>query len=244
MQEIVMQTFLGLLKLMSYYLISAASVFVLRLFVQIPKELFRKILHIICVMSVFVLLWTNSEWYIAEFVVLIFTLILYPVLTFAEQIPAFGNLLSERRTGEIKSSLIIVHIMFALLTLIFWGLLGENWKFVIIASVSAWGFGDAAAALIGKRFGRRKIEHKLTDGKKTWEGTFSMFIVSGTAICVSLLLFSGNTWYLSLILGLLAAPLCAFVELISQRGMDTITVPISTAFYIFALLMLMGNVVV
>lgn len=37
-----------------------------------------------------------------------------------------------------------------------------------------WGVGDAAAALIGIPFGKHKIRFRITDGKKSWEGSIAM----------------------------------------------------------------------
>ena len=39
---------------------------------------------------------------------------------------------------------------------------------------------DAAAALVGIPLGRHKVRLKLADGKKTWEGTIAMAVLSFT----------------------------------------------------------------
>ena len=121
---------------------------------------------------------------------------------------------------------------------VFWGLLGTEWKYIAVVAVMAWGFGDAAAALIGKNFGRRRILHPRIEGTKTMEGTQAMFVTAGLAIFFTFLIYAGQPWLVSLAVALLVAPVCAVVELFSNRGMDTLTVPISTGLAVLSLMSL------
>ena len=66
------------------------------------------------------------------------------------------------------------------------------------------------------------------------EGTFAMFVVAGLAIFFTLLIYAGHPWQMSLAVAALVAPVCATVELLSSRGMDTLTVPLATAFTILS----------
>lgn len=84
-------------------------------------------------------------------------IVVYPVLHFAERLKGYSELLTERKNGEIKRSLVIVFVMFSTLIIACWGLLGQ--KYLVIAAVMAWGLGDAAAALVGKKYG-----HNLSRG--------------------------------------------------------------------------------
>jgi phytol kinase len=111
--------------------------------------------------------------------------------------------------------------------------------FIIAAvAVMAWGFGDAAAALVGKNFGRRRILYPRIEGAKTYERTLAMFIVAGLAVFLTLLMYAGQPWQVSLAVATLVAPVSATVELFSQRGMDTLNVPISVAFLVLPLVSL------
>ena len=228
----------GLGLFCGYYAVAVYLLLVIRVFFKPPRELVRKLLHVTCVMSVLVLLNEFDTWYLAMLAAIVFALALYPIISYLERFPKLMDMLIQRKDGEIKSSLIIVFLMMAILIAIFWGWLGEEWKFVIIISVMAWGYGDAAAALVGKAFGRHPIKHPLVEGAKTKEGTFAMYFVSGIVILVSLLVYTLLPWYLCLIGALLVAPICAVVELISHNGIDTITVPFATAIPIFTLIML------
>ena len=89
-----------------------------------------------------------------------------------------------------------------------------------------WGFGDAAAALVGKRFGKHKTGLKFADPEKTWEGTSAMWVASfivGTAV---LLVISGAPWYYCLAASAVTSVFGAYTELISKGGNDTVTVPV------------------
>jgi dolichol kinase len=223
-----------------YYAIAASLLLIIRACLKPPKELFRKLLHLVCVMSVLVLLYAFDTWYLAMFVAIAFALVLYPIIAFIERFPKIIGIFNQRKSGEIRSSLMVVFLMMAILIAIFWGWLGEQWKYIIIISVMAWGFGDAAAALVGKAFGRNPITHPWVEGTKTREGTIAMYSVSGAVILLSLILHTSLPWYLCLVGALLVAPICAMVELISHHGLDTITVPFATAIPIFSLMILLS----
>ena len=65
-----------------------------------------------------------------------------------------------------------------------------------------------------------------------------MYFVSAIAILICLMIYTSMPWYLCLSGAFLVAPICAIVELVSRNGMDTITVPLATAFPIFSLMIL------
>ena len=104
-----------------------------------------------------------------------------------------------------------------------------NLKYLVIASVFAWGFGDAAAALVGKRFGQYYIEGKLVEGKKSLEGTFAMFVVSFISVFIILIAYSSLNWYSYLLIAIITAAVSAVVELYTKGGMDTLTCPLAAA---------------
>jgi phytol kinase len=229
---------IGFAKLVGYYLSALSVALLSKKVFKLQREPMRKALHIICAMSVFVYTYAFDTWYVSVMVAVSFSILVYPLVGIAQRFKPVMALLNERRPGEVKKSLLIVQLMIALLVSVFWGWFGEAWKYIIIVAVMAWGFGDAAAALVGKAWGRRKIVHRWVDGNKTVEGTLAMYVVSGIALLVSLLLFSNAPWYVGVLVSVLVAPICAVVELLSRHGMDTFTVPISTAIPAFALMYL------
>ncbi|MDD4295544.1 MAG: phosphatidate cytidylyltransferase [Ruminiclostridium sp.] len=223
---------IGFGMLVGYYLCMIIIIISLKKILKLKSELVRKSFHMVCVMSVPLMLYTIKTWYKVLLISLVFIIIVYPALSLIEHYPTYTKFFSERNKGEVKRSLILVYVMISSLTFIFWGLFGEEWKFVIVTSVMAWGFGDAAAALIGKAYGRLFVKHRMVENKKTWEGTSAMFTASFLAVFITTMLYGIMPWYMCGVLALLVSPLCAIIELISHKGMDTITVPFAAAFSI------------
>lgn len=222
--------------LSGYFFVCASAALLLRRCIHIPSEVFRKLLHLILLCSLFIWVYAFHTWWIASLAALIFIAIVYPLLSLAENLDNYSELLIERRSGEIKHSLLHVFSMFAILNSICWGWIGERW--LVIACICAWGFGDAAAALIGKKYGRHYIEGKHIEGRKSIEGTLAMFAVSLLAVFIVLLINGNIAWYASLTIALLTAAACAAVELFTLNGMDTITCPFAAAAVLLPLLKL------
>ena len=88
-----------------------------------------------------------------------------------------------------------------------------------------WGPGDAAAALVGRRFGRHKIKLPFADSKKSWEGTLAMTMVSFLCGAACLTLCSVFPYGKAILAALITAPAAAYTELITKNGDDTVTVP-------------------
>lgn len=224
--------------LLGYFAFCATSALVLRRLVTMPTEVFRKVLHIILLGSIFVLTYAFKTWWISAFSTIVFMIMVFPILVFAERIPGYSELLTERKSGEIKRSLIVVFSMFLVLICICWGWLGQ--KYFIIASVLAWGLGDAAAALVGKRFGRHYLEGKLIEGRKSLEGTIAMFVVSFVSVLVVLLVNSLLKWHGYIQIAVVTAAVCSVVELFTKGGMDTLTCPLAAAAIMIPLVQIWG----
>lgn len=84
------------------------------------------------------------------------------------------------------------------------------------------------AALVGKRWGRRRLRGRWLDGKKTAEGTLAMVAFATAAAFLTLLGYTGWPWHVCLAVAVLVAPVAALTELVTRNGMDTITVPFAT----------------
>ena len=179
--------FNGLGAIFVYFLVAASAALLLRRLVSIDDEVFRKLLH--CILLGSLLIWTlvYAVWWHAALTAILFAFCVYPLLFFAERIDGFSAFVTERRRGELKNSLMIVFVMFAAVVCVCWGWLGD--KLLALASVYAWGFGDAAAALVGKRFGRRALTGAHIEGRKSVEGSLAMFATS--FVCVAPCSYSG-----------------------------------------------------
>ena len=103
------------------------------------------------------------------------------------------------------------------------GLLSK--QMITATAILMWGVGDAAAAIVGIPFGRHKVKIKLADGKKSWEGTISMFLTS-FVFGAAFLLFHAHMPAESVMLNcVLGAAAGAATELFSPSEWDTVSVP-------------------
>jgi len=213
--------------LIEYYLVCAVCLLLVRRFFEVPTEIFRKALHFVLLCSLFVFLFSFQTWWVSAFAAVAFAAFVFPILAVGEKIKGFSELLTERKKGELKRSLIIVFGMFAVMICVCWGWLDDIW--LLLACIFAWGFGDAAAALVGKRFGRHCLEGRLIEGRKSVEGTFAMFAVSFFTVAAILFVRGGLPWYGCVAIALFSAAGCAATELYTLGGFDTITCPFAAA---------------
>ncbi len=102
----------------------------------------------------------------------------------------FSGMARMEETKKISGAF---HTALGILLLFFF--FGKNLP-LVKAGVFYAAFGDAAAALIGKRWGK----HKILSGSKSWEGTFACFLV-----CLFIGLWLGFGFFASLITALTGA---------------------------------------
>ncbi len=225
--------------LMGYYLIIVAAIpTLIKAYTNIPTEWVRKGQHIGYSLSIFALLRLFSAWYMAVAAAFILVIIGYPLLLVCEKRPLYRRVFAidrSKRGGELRKQLLYVQLSFAILIAVFWGLLGIRSNYVVVVAVMAWGFGDAAAALVGKAFGRRHVLHRYIERAKTYEGMTAMMVVAGAAAFFTLLIYGGQPWHVSLLVSVVVAPVCGVVELFSRKGTDTLTVPFTAAVVILPL---------
>lgn len=221
--QIIVET-LGCLKKFVLFIMPCVIVLlIIRLFTKVPKFIFRKLLHLVAFTCVILMLLAEDDWYAASIASLLIAAVIYPILALAEKELWFAELFVEKRPGEIKRSLILLFTTFAVLTAIGWGLWGR--QMITAASILMWGVGDAAAALVGIPFGKHKVHAKHTDGKKSWEGTISMFLVSfvfGAAFLIFHAHMPATGVIISCVVGSAAG---AATELFSPSEWDTVSVP-------------------
>ncbi|MCR5101506.1 MAG: hypothetical protein K6B41_09145 [Butyrivibrio sp.] len=240
--ELIMMDVLNGLKYFLIYMFSIAGVlFLINKIKPLPKELFRKLFHFVAFSSVVVMIYAAKEWIAAAIIPVGVIIINYPGLVICSKNEKFTTMFSERRPGEMKSSLFQLFGTMAVIITISWGILGH--KELAVAAILMWGFGDAAAALIGKRFGRHKVlRFKFVDHKKSWEGTAAMSFVAFVFGMASLLIVGNVPISNCLPAVIVAAPMAAITELVTGRGYDTVTVPFVSLFSIYATYIVMGIV--
>ncbi len=213
----------GIIYVIIYYAICASLAVIIRWKGRLPNEVFRKLLHFILLGSLGLWLDVFPTWQSAAATAIAFEIVVYPILCILERLDGYSQFVTERSKGELKQSLILVFTMFAVVIFICWGITGQ--KYLTLASVYAWGFGDAAAALAGKRFGKHKIP-KIAQGKKSMEGSLAMLFVSFISVLCVFALFMGPVDQRTIWLCLITAVFTTLAELVSGGGMDTVICPL------------------
>lgn len=220
---IIVETLICLKQFILFIIPCVIVLLIIKFGTKVPKFIFRKLLHLVAFTCVILMLLAADDWYAASIASLLIAAVIYPVLAMAEKERWFAELFIEKRPGEIKRSLILLFTTFAVLTAVGWGLLGK--QLITAAAILMWGVGDAAAAIVGIPFGRHKVKIKLADGKKSWEGTISMFLTSfifGAAFLLFHAHMPAESVMLNCVLGAAAG---AATELFSPSEWDTVSVP-------------------
>ena len=222
-----------------YIIIAAAIMLSARILLTIPDELFRKILHFILLGAYIPLVFAFETWWMAAVFAVSLMVILLPLLLLAEKIPMFSSFVNERKKGEFKSSMVLAVGMMAFSVTVCWGLFAD--QYLVLASIYAWGVGDGLAALVGKRFGTHKIKWKLADGKKSVEGSLTMFVCALISVFTVLLVRGGIAIPICLSIAALAALVCTVAELCAKNGLDTVICPLSAMAVIVPMVTLLGG---
>ena len=121
-------------------------------------------------------------------------------------------------TGELGT--VYFPLSFVLIVWFLW-----DQPHLLVASLMPMTWGDAMAAIVGKRVGRRK--YSIAGGTRSVEGSLTMFLVSWGATLVPLLLLPSDALGLMAAMGVAAATAAAAtaVEAISPWGVDNLAVP-------------------
>ncbi|MCC5656079.1 phosphatidate cytidylyltransferase [Nostoc sp. XA010] len=107
---------------------------------------------------------------------------------------------------------------------------------IAVAGIMAMTWGDALAALIGRRFGQHK--YQVGNSVRSWEGSAAMFVVSTVVIFLVLLLLPGSSlsplgkpfslaW--ALLTAVITATFATLAEAVSPHGTDNLSVPLVAA---------------
>jgi len=110
-----------------------------------------------------------------------------------------------------------------------------------IAGILLMIISDTLASVIGKKYGKRKINLPWVNTTRTLEGSLAFFI-SGFILCFFSFMFLGVTnpitqshisFEAALLYSLITSILATIIELISPSTWDDLTVPILTTLIIF-----------
>jgi len=161
------------------------------------------------------------------------TVLLFPS-RYAAVIPPLSfvalNYISYRRsvfqameTGERENlGTVYFPISFALLILWLW-----PQPALLVAALMPMTWGDALAAIAGKRWGQHK--HPFAGSLKSWEGSLTMLLASWLSVLLALFLLSSSSWGTALGGALVVALAAAVVEAVTPWHLDNLTVPLVSA---------------
>ena len=223
------------LAVLASFIVPAVLILIpIRFLTKLPSYVFRKLLHIVAFSCVTLMILSAKSWQAAALTSVLIAVAVYPILAALESAPWFEKLFVQKSAGEIKKSLLLLFFMFAALISVSWGVFGK--PHLAAAAILMWGTGDAAAALVGIPHGRHKVRSRLTDGKKSWEGSLAMLAVSFISGMIVLSAVQKTALPQAALSVGLGALLGTVTELFSPSEYDTVTVPAVIA----AVLLLLG----
>ncbi len=178
-------------------------------------EFTRKLIHIAVGMWAFGTVLLFEQWCFAIIPPLSFVVLNY--------ISHRQEIFKSVETGE-KGNLGTVYfpISFAIILCLFW----ERPNF-LVASLMPMTWGDALAAILGRRYGRRK--YSVLGSTRSLEGSLAMFLFSWLATFLALYLLPPLGWQMSLFTSLVVAVFATLVEALSPWHIDNLTAPLLSA---------------
>ena len=210
--------------LLAFIAVCLAVLLPIRFLTKIPSYIFRKLLHIVAFTGISLMILMAESWQAPALLSVLLAAILFPILMLVEKEPWFDGLLVQKSPGEVRRSMVFLFVMFAAVIAVGWGVFGQPQ--LVAAAILMWGAGDAAAALVGIPFGKHKVKTRLTDGKKSWEGSAAMLLVSFAVGLLVLLLSKDYSVPRALLSAGVGALTGTATELFSPSEYDTVTVPV------------------
>jgi phytol kinase len=178
-------------------------------------EFTRKLIHISVGLWAFGTVLLFQHWYFAIIPPLSFVVLNY----ISYRLELFRSV----ETGE-KGNLGTVYfpISFAIILCLFW-----TKPNLLVASLMPMTWGDALAAILGRRYGQRK--YSVLGTTRSVEGSLAMFLFSWLSTFLALLLLPSLGWQTSLLYSLAVAVFATLVEALSPWHIDNLTVPLLSA---------------
>ena len=174
------------------------------------KEVGRKLIHLTSVFIVvfYHFLGRETTLFILTFFLIIFLIAEYIRIELGREIPVFWRFFREEERESLGGE-----VYFLLGSMI---AIGVFPKLIAYSAILMTTFGDSAAALIGKSFGRMKIKQK-----KTLEGCMAEFLVN---------LAIGMIFMKSLMIAIVMAGVATMVEALTTKLNDNLLIPVFSGF--------------
>lgn len=192
------------------------------IFSKYSIEFSRKFAHIMCANS-----WTISNFFFDN----IYCCIMPPfVMTIIMVLSYKYNIFKGVERPNQKKSYGTVYFFLAMITLEIISFVRYHSIITLGGYFMILGYGDGFAALIGKK--KNWLPYKIGNSCKTVSGNIGMFIFSFFSFYTYILIF--NLKY-SIIEVFMISIIATFLEAISIKGTDNLTIPIGT-YFIFELI--------
>jgi len=239
MKNIIIEFLFGFLFLHLHWGVLAGGTFLANRRFHLSSELYRKLLHFSAVFSIIPIVLPMTSWIPAVMVCMVFMAEAYFGSRKTNLEKNLG--MKQRKAGEQQQSMLLLYMTYIILIVASWAVFGQKWA--VILAVVAWGVGDAFAALIGKPFGRHKLQGKYIEGTKSVEGTVAMFASSFAATFFMYRHHTtlSNIWLVVLVTFWVALFAC-LAELFSKKGRDTFFCPVSAMAALIILTLVVGGV--
>ena len=195
----------------------------------VPTDITRKIVHVSAGMWIFAVLWFFNTWQMG----------IIPFATFIGLNYFFFRVRLFKGIDSQDASLGTVYfaVSITVLSLALWRPQGPiDHGPAVVAGVMAMTWGDALAALIGKRYGTHR--YTINGSTRTYEGSAVMFVVTAVVVALTLSFLPGsvlspyaelNTPLTIAVASLAGAAVGTLVEALSPHGTDNLSVPICVA---------------
>ncbi len=148
---------------------------------------------------------------------------------------------AEEKVGYLQGPF---HYCLSITILItFFAIFAPNQMYFPVAGILLMIISDTLASVIGKKYGKRKINLPWVKTTRSLEGSLAFFI-SGFILCFIAFTFLGVTnpinqihltLEIALLYSLITSALATIVELISPSTWDDLTIPIATVIIVFLL---------
>ena len=232
-------TFEFILLGLCYFYIVSVIVITGKISHRMPKTLARKFLHIMIGNFIFVIpLFTlntfpvNFPFFVAA--PFVFLTLLVSPLSPVKSLRLRMSGLVDVTGGGHPFGLVFYAVSYTLLAFFF-----SDKPYILAAGIIPLAYGDAAASLVGQKFGKHRYN---VLGKKSLEGSVGMFIVCFLMLVTGYLFF-GYLYALPIpnfVAAVFAVAVVATIfEAITPKGLDNLTVPLGSA---TVFLLLLGGI--
>ncbi len=221
----------GVIIFIGYYFLLVLLASILSNQTRIHKEVIRKIYHTFFSLSVILVLYVFSRWWISLSVYGCFFILIYFIVARISRTRLFSKLKvlrteeSDQEHKDLQRQILSILSVFSVLIAIFWGLMGPENRHHITSATIIWGIGDAAAAVFGKFFGKRKFNNHVIDRNKTLEGAISFFACAGIIHLFFLIILNRSFSFTFVLISAGLAAVGAALELFSKKGWDNFILP-------------------